>query len=188
MKKRFRWDVTYLYWGITAFSVIACGVIVFITLDRWPAIKAGLGDVLRIFSPVLYGLIFAYLLNKMMSLIEKRLISRMVNRIFSKSSINNRRRLTRVVSIVLTVILTVVLIGGILMLVIPQIQSSLEALLPALPGYRDEVIGWLRNIIEDNSQLEDAAINYVSTILERLELWIDGTLLQLGESFERNVI
>ena len=188
MKKRFRWDITYLYWGITAFSVIACGVIVFILLDRWPAIRDGLADVLRILSPVLYGLIFAYLLNKMMSMIEKKLISRLINKIFRKSKANSRRRMIRIVSIVLTVIFTVVLIGGILMLVIPQILSSLESLLPAIAGYRDDIIAWLTYTFEDNSQIEGAAVNYARTILDWLEQWIDGTLLRLGESFEQNVI
>ena len=188
LKKRFRWDITYLYWGITAFSVIACGVIVFILLDRWPAIRDGLGDILRMLSPVLYGLIFAYLLNKMMSMIEKKLVSRMINKIMRKSSANNRRRTTRVVSIVMTVIFTVVLIGGILMLVIPQLFSSLESLLPVIAGYRDDVIAWLMYTFEDNSQLEGAAVNYARTILDWVEQWIDGTLLQLGESFEQNLI
>ena len=188
MKKRFRWDITYLYWGITAFSVIACGVIVFILLDRWPAIRAGLADILQILSPVLYGLTFSYLLNKMMSLIEKKLILRLINKVMQKSSASSRRRISRGVSIVVTVIFTIVIIGGILMLVIPQILSSLEALVPAISGFRDNVIAWLTNRLEDDSQLEGAAVNYVRTILDWLEQWIDGTLLQLGESFERNVI
>ena len=33
--KNFRWDKKYLYWGITAFSVIVCSISFFWLLNKW---------------------------------------------------------------------------------------------------------------------------------------------------------
>ena len=36
MRRRFRWDKKYLYWGITAFLVIAAAVLFYMLLQHLP--------------------------------------------------------------------------------------------------------------------------------------------------------
>lgn len=36
--KRFGGDKKYLYWGVTAFAVIACSIIFYLLLSRWPGV------------------------------------------------------------------------------------------------------------------------------------------------------
>ena len=39
MRRRFRWDKKYLYWGITAFLVIAAAVLFYMLLQHLPDIR-----------------------------------------------------------------------------------------------------------------------------------------------------
>ena len=188
MKKRFRWDVTYLYWGITAFSVIFCGVVVYLLLDRWPSVRASLMDGLGILSPIIYGLMFAYLLNKIMTYLEKKLVSRIVRRVFKNRAENSRIRISRALSVTLTIVFTVLLISSLFTLVLPQIFSSLQSLVTAIPSYFNTVVIWLQNVLEDNSLLEDAAISYAASISSQLTNWIQNTVLSQVENIAVNII
>lgn len=62
MKRGFRWDKKYLYWGITAFCVIACAIVFYMALNYLPAVGSAIGKLLSILSPFLWGLVISYLL------------------------------------------------------------------------------------------------------------------------------
>ena len=51
---RFRWDKKYLYWGVTAFCVIAASIVFFLILSKISAIKGFFGIILKVIKPVLY--------------------------------------------------------------------------------------------------------------------------------------
>ena len=50
---RFRWDKKYLYWGVTAFCVIAASIVFFLILSKISAIKGFFGIILKVIKPVL---------------------------------------------------------------------------------------------------------------------------------------
>ena len=43
MRRRFNWDKKYLYWGMTAFGVIACAILFYMILSYLPALGKALG-------------------------------------------------------------------------------------------------------------------------------------------------
>lgn len=63
MHRRFNWDKQYLYWGITAFSVIAASIVFFMVFSNIPMINASLSSLIGILSPFLWGLVITYLLS-----------------------------------------------------------------------------------------------------------------------------
>ncbi|MDR0812779.1 MAG: AI-2E family transporter [Oscillospiraceae bacterium] len=72
---RFKWDKKYLYWGVTAFGVIAACFIAY-SLTVKIAVVAGLvRRILAIFAPVVYGLVIAFLFNGPVKFFEKHLFS-----------------------------------------------------------------------------------------------------------------
>ena len=188
MKKRFHWDVAYLYWGITAFCVIVCGVTFFLILNNWQEMRVLVRQILGILSPIIYGLIFAYLLGKVMSFFERRVFSRLINRIFKKRSEKNRFRAVRILSLLLTVVLAILIIGGVFILVLPQILRSLQALLFALPGYYNTAVKWLTNTLEDHSLLEDAAVGLTGAAATQLTNWIENSLLTQANRILANIL
>ena len=73
MRRIFNWDKKYLYWGVTAFCVIACSILFYMALAYLPTIGTALKALGRILSPFIWGLIICYLLSPMMNFMENRL-------------------------------------------------------------------------------------------------------------------
>ena len=57
MRHRFRWDKKYLYWGITAFCVIACAILFFMALNYLDTVKQGITKLFQILGPFIWGLV-----------------------------------------------------------------------------------------------------------------------------------
>ena len=157
-------------------------------MDRWPSVKAALFDIIRVLSPVIYGLMFAYLLNKIMSFFESKLISKLINRLFRKRESVNKTRLTRGISVALTVIITLLIFRSLILLVMPQLLNSLQTLVLAMPGYINVVIDWLESTLDGNPLIEDAAVNYAGAITDQFTNWLQNTLLPQAETIVANVI
>ena len=81
---RFRWDKKYLYWGVTAFCVIAASIVFFLILSKISAIKGFFGIILKVIKPVLYGLLFAYLMNPLVKTFERPILVQWGEKIYGK--------------------------------------------------------------------------------------------------------
>ena len=53
----------YIYWGVTAVSVIVCCILVAMIFLRWNTVRAAIHSVNVILAPITYGAILAYLLT-----------------------------------------------------------------------------------------------------------------------------
>ena len=83
---RFRWDKKYLYWGVTAFCVIAASIVFFLILSKISAIKGFFGIILKVIKPVLYGLLFAYLMNPLVKTFERPILVQWGRRFTGKTA------------------------------------------------------------------------------------------------------
>ena len=188
MKKRFQWDITYLQWGITAFAVILCGIVVYFIFERWTTTASQLKKITNAFSPVVYGLMFAYLLGKIKAFIELKLVYPVVNRFFKRISAKKRITSSRGISIILTIGLTLFVIIGGAIHILPQLVGSLQLLTDSIPYYHEIVNEWLINTFADNASITRASIIIAENIIGRLANWIDVALLSTVESVTTSII
>ncbi len=65
MRRRFRWDKKYLYWGITAFLVIGAALVFNMLLQSIPDLSTGWNKIMAILAPFVWGLVITYLLIPM---------------------------------------------------------------------------------------------------------------------------
>ena len=73
----FKWDKKYLYWGVTAFLVIAAAIVFFLGLSQIKEILDSIFSFLSILTPVLYGFVIAYILCPIATFIEKPCLRRL---------------------------------------------------------------------------------------------------------------
>ena len=71
MRKRFRWDKKYLYWGMTAFFVVAAAILFYMALNYISLLEGAIGSLVKILSPFIWGLVISYLLVPMMRSMER---------------------------------------------------------------------------------------------------------------------
>ena len=84
MKNKF--DNKYFMWGLTIFSVIVAGLILFFILLRWRDIFTGIFSVLKIFTPFLVGFVIAYLLSPILKFMEENIFDKMGKNFFKKEN------------------------------------------------------------------------------------------------------
>ena len=85
MRRRFRWDKKYLYWGITAFCVIACAIVFYMALNYLPLLVSAIKSVFGILSPFIWGLVITYLLSPVMQAMERSLFRPLGERVYKKN-------------------------------------------------------------------------------------------------------
>ncbi|MCL2367958.1 MAG: AI-2E family transporter [Oscillospiraceae bacterium] len=174
-RARFRWDKQYLYWGVTIFAVVVAGVIVYSIFARWDDLRDTLRFIGRALSPVLWGLVIAYILTPL-----ARLFERMFSRLF-RSTLTKRpqrgARLTRVLSIILAILCALAVLALLLVNLLPQVYVSVEALVLNLPDYLDEAVVFIQRTLDNIPALEITAVSLLTEAENLFLNWINESVL-----------
>jgi predicted PurR-regulated permease PerM len=185
-RRRFRWDSQYFYWGVTAALVITAAIAFYLLTSNWRGIREILRKFYKGVSPVVYGLVFAYLLNKVMSFFESALPNRFCARLRQENP-ERARRLIRAFSVALTMLLFLAMLGGALALILPQLYSGAESLVARMPGYFRVAVDWLTSVLNENPDIEAAAVTLLGSITDKFTNWIQTGLLEQADGIITNI-
>lgn len=158
MRRHFRWDKKYLYWGITAFLVISASVLFYMLLHHLPEISSTWNKIMTILAPFIWGLVIAYLLLPLTRALEKLFSSPKMKRAHIKG------RFARFAAIIVSEIVLLIILTAFVLLILPQLYSSIETIVVNSPAYYAKVTDWLELRLEDHPEVEQ----YVSQALETL--------------------
>ena len=186
MRRIFNWDKKYLYWGMTAFCVIACSILFYMALAYLPVIGTALKSLARILSPFIWGLIITYLLAPL----YKGLYQGFFLPLTEKLSGNKKKgspKLAKGLSVLLSIIVFLAMITALVYLIIPQLYSSVETIVNNSPGYIDKLSEWSKNTLANYPELRDFVIEKFEEINTNLFTWIRDTILPGLGSFVSNI-
>ena len=186
MKKFIKWDKKYLYWGITAFCVIAAAIIFYMALNYIAILGQWLTTVFKILSPFVWGLIITYLLCPLMKRMEKHMFLPITQRIAKKSK-NGGRKLARGLSVFLSEIVLLVVITALFYLIIPQLYDSIEKIVKNSDSYYAAIGRWVETTLTDYPEIESYAVSTLNKLSGNLMEWLRSTLLPELGSFVTNV-
>lgn len=173
---RFRWDKKYLYWGVTAFCVIAVSIVFFLILSKISAIKGFFGIILKVIKPVLYGLLFAYLMNPLVKTFERPILVQWGEKIYGKDS-RKSRSFARCIAILLALVLVLLIVIGLLWLVLPRLYESIQTLVTNLPLYFDRMRSTVEEIFKANQDVEDYVLGLFDNLSQTLSSFLSGDLV-----------
>ncbi len=181
---KFRWDKKYLYWGITAVSVIAVSLFIILLIFRGGAFRQAMARAVSICMPVLNGLVLAYLfipiLNFFEGLILKRLLHRKRQELSSKG-----KGLLRAASIILTLIMVFTVAYAFFSIILPQIFFSIRSIAAQFPVYVNNLTSWLAKVLEDNPELEAQVGDIINKYTPELRAWMNDSLIpQINEAIK----
>ena len=175
MKQRFPWDKKYLHWGVTAFLVVACSILFFAAISQWSHLRGIFQLVMRVLTPIIWALIFAYALTPVAGALERLLHRLFRGRFSEKHTLGNR--VTRAFAAMTTTLLTFLLVLFSLVHLLPQIYASLEGLLLNIPGYLTIAIDFFQRTLDNIPALEAVAINLLEDGQNFLFNWLNESLL-----------
>lgn len=136
-----------------------------------------------VFSPFIVGAVLAFVLN-----VPMRAIERLLNGI-------TQPNLRRAMAILLTIVAIILVLSAVVWLLIPQINTTLEQLLPTLLNFFTEVQEKALQILNDNPKLKDWLIentefehmdwggliqNVIGVIGDSLGTILDKTIAAIG--------
>lgn len=174
--KKFRWDKKYLYWGVTAFCVIACSVIFFVIVNNWNDFRDVLHKIQSSLSPVIIGLVLAYLLRPGLNALENRFLRPWAKKLF-KDDEKKRFAFARAIGIIVMIIFLIAVIAGMVVLVLPQLYQSVEKLIMSIDHYIEVVVQWTDLYLSENPEMESSMSNIISQVLKYLADWLQGSVL-----------
>lgn len=116
--------------------LITGGFLLLLMIAFYREINAWLGGVFEIFSPVILGLIFAYLTNPIFRVLERRVFYR----VYPSAA-------RRALSLLLSYIIMLLLIGLIVLLIVPQLISTLMNLISNYQSYIDGAVASINGVI-----------------------------------------
>lgn len=177
MRRHFRWDKKYLYWGVTAFCVIAAAILFYMALHYLPLLRSGLSALVGILSPFIWGLVICYLLSPLMNLIERKALIPLAGKLYRKHKKKDGRGLARGLAVLFSEIVFVTVIAALIGLIIPQLFQSLETIVNTSPQYISNAIDWLTKLLNDYPVIEQYVTTTLSNVSQNLVSWINTTVL-----------
>ena len=171
---KFKWDKKYLYWGVTALLVIVASSCFFIGLYNFRTIAGAVGFVFYVIRPVVYGLIFAYLMNPIMNFIEKRVIRKVLEKRGKKTKTG---RWIRVAGLSVTVLIVLLILAALIYMIVPQIIASVKKIIDSLPMYFDNLREWSDRLLEDHPDMAQSVDQAFTTLYQYLQNWFSNDFI-----------
>ena len=177
MRRHFNWDKKYLYWGVTAFGVIACAILFYMILSYLPALGKGLGKLTKILSPFIWGLIITYLLLPFMRMMERNVFGPLMKKAYRKNKKDDGHKIARGLSILVAEIVMLAIIAALVYLILPQLYSSIESMVQNSNGYAATVEVWINNLLRDYPEIMEYANTVLDEVSVELRTWVQNTVL-----------
>lgn len=171
-----------------SYIIVACsGVLFYMLLQHFDSVWYMISQLVSFISPFLLGAVIAYLLNPLANFFERRLLGGMKN-----------RRAAHSLGVVLCVLFALTVFALLIYAIVPQMASSLSALVKNMDGYFATLRGWLDNLNESYDFITidtEALVGPWDTILKTAATWIQnnidnilGTSVRVGSGLIAGII
>ena len=129
----------YICIGLTAFCVLAAGIAFFFCLYEMNAIRGSIDNLFHILTPIIYGVVFAYL----MSPLYNHFTGKLYPFLFKKIKIE-KKALTyaKGLSTLFTLSLALLLVFGLIAMVLPQVILSITGIVETMPRNLQNLSVW----------------------------------------------
>ena len=141
----------YIYAAVSLFGVIVLSIIVFFIIFRYGEIKQALRHIFNTLMPFIIGAELAYMISQLCRTIEKFYL-----RILEKTERikqAKKEKLALTASVFTGIFITLVVIYLIIIIIVPQLITSVIRLVQILPDSADRLVKWLEKMLNSYEQL-----------------------------------
>jgi Predicted permease len=182
---KYHLEKKYLYWGITAFLVIAASMLFYFSLFHTTSLKQLLNTIYQICSPLIFGAVIAYLLNTLVRFLEEKLVFRFCK--WRKIKITAKtKKAVRAFCVFFAVIIAIWGIYALMAMLVPQLFSSVINIVEHFPRYVDTIQTWIANTFQDNPDLRRFSNEFFENVESHAQTWMNSELLPGINALLRN--
>lgn len=125
------------YATIALYSVISfciCMLLVFAAL-RYQGLITAFKKIFAVFTPVIWGVVLAYLLNPLLMFIERHMKKRV-----------KHKKVLRLLSVTLTMLVTLAALAALVAIIMPQLMNSVLSIYNNMNNYFATIQGWVEDL------------------------------------------
>lgn len=177
---KLRWDNQHVRWGVTAFLVIAASMLFYYGVFHMKTLLTGIKTFLGILTPIIYGVVIAFLLTPVLNFFEKQIIYPLL----AKKDITigkKGRKVIRWACVLICMFLFLALIYALIMMVLPELIRSVMNLIYSFPAYVKVLQKWLQNFIEKWNLNSEALVTLNQYITNAQDYLTQNILPQMQE-------
>ena len=171
---RINFEEKHIKWGITAFLVILCSILVFFAVYRFDAVQKLIGICTHILAPFIYGLVMAYLLCPVYNFTVRgtyALLNRRTRK-FSKDL-----AVSKGVGTIVALATMFVVVIGILWMIIPGLIDSIIKIIDILPSSMESLQNWLDVKLVNMPEAQDMVDGWINNFTENAVNFVTKTVL-----------
>ena len=167
-------DEKHIKWGLTAFLVVLCSIIVFFAIYRIDSVNKVLGICVSILTPFIYGLVMAYLLCPVYNFTVRGVYSLLNRRkrVFSRSL-----SFSKAVGTFVSITVMLVIITGILWMIIPGLVESITKIIKILPSSMEELKAWLDVKLTNMPEVKNVLDGWINNFTKNAIDFVTQTVL-----------
>ena len=165
---------TYICWGVTALAVLLLLVAAVFVVMRWSLVAALGAKIAHILAPVIYGAVFAYLLNPVYNRVQAAVMKLTKDIILDEKG---RKRLGGFLGTLASLCLLVAVVVGLISMLIPQLINSIRGVMETLPSSINNLEIWLEKVLADNPDLEQQVMQHYGAAADYLQNWLTNVVV-----------
>ncbi|MDD6571754.1 MAG: AI-2E family transporter [Thermoflexaceae bacterium] len=163
----------YFMISIHVILIILAGTIIFKAITDWASVYSVINYVIRILSPFIIGLCFAFILNPLVNWINSKIFKKIFKKI-------NNKKIPYYLSMLVTYFIVIGLIVVLMIFVIPQIYFSLVDLTNTITEQYFIIMEQLNNSPETWHNINiDSIISIINNSIPQLVSYISGITTNL---------
>ena len=170
--------------GKVYFLVVAACILFYFALLRLTNLSGILWKIVDVLTPIIYGVVIAYLLNPLVKKIERLILPLLKKRMKKQEK---AARLARGIGIAISLVLFLAIIVGLLNMVIPELYKSIRNMIFTLPGQVNSWVNKLNKIELDNSVLGTLFKNILTEAASTFQTWLRTDLLKQSNVIMSNL-
>lgn len=174
----FKWDKKYLYWGVTAFLVLASAILFYYFVFHNAQFLQIFKNIINICFPVIDGLIIAFLLCPLINWFEQKVFILFRKKEKRSEPVSEKAaKWLRVLSILLSYVIVISLLTAFIITVIPQIKESITNIYAQSSQYKANIENWLNDLFEKYPDIEVWVMDSFDTYAAQFSEWKNNYLL-----------
>lgn len=167
-------DRRYFKWGLTALVVIFISILLVVIFTNLPGFFSLLGAVGKILSPLVSGIVIAFLLNPIVNFVDLRLRPLLEKRGLKASK---AYKISRGISLVFAFIFAAFIVYAFFSMLVPQLYESVMSIIDSAPEYYQSLEKWAVNVLEDNPEIRTYVERALNTVQSYVENWVKTSFL-----------
>ena len=176
--KRYR-DNKIFQFGLMLLIVLSIGTFLLAIVLNLETVGRILQKIGNVFSPLVVGVVFAYLMNPLMNFMDRHLLPVLLKRNMKEKK---AKKLSRTVSLIFAVVVSLLFVYAFCALLLPQLYYSIRGIVENFSSYYIRVETWVMNFLAENPTIQMYAADAFENLYDMLMNFVSNSVLPNIES------